>query len=164
MKWTKGNGSWPAFWLLSYRHATNPNWPSPNAECSQLGEPIAQCYSAEMDVFEGQGSEPQAFYGTIHRNSCGCYGVPNQQNGNNWQPAGVDLTAGFHTYGMLWTDTQVSWYLDGRLLHSAAPYDSLNQPMFLLLQMWTGGWTEGIDATTPDVLETEVDYVRVWQK
>ena len=95
----------------SYRHATNPAWPSVNPICSQLGEPVSHCYAGELDVFEGQGSEPQAFYGTIHRNSCGCYSIGDQQNGNNWQPAGVDLTAGFHSYGMLWTATQVSWYL-----------------------------------------------------
>jgi beta-glucanase (GH16 family) len=164
MKWTKGNGAWPGFWLLSYRHATNPSWPSVNPICSQLGEPASHCYAGELDIFEGQGSEPQAFYGTIHRNSCNCYGVGDQQNGNNWQPGGVDLTAGFHTYGMLWTPTQVSWYLDGRLMLSTTPYDSLNQPMFLLLQMWTGGWTHDPDSTTPSTIETQVDYIQVWQK
>ena len=164
MKWSGGHGAWPGFWLYSYRHATNPAWPSVNPICSQLGEPVSHCYAGELDVFEGQGSEPQAFYGTIHRNSCSCYGVGDQQNANNWQPAGVDLTAGFHSYGMLWTATQVSWYLDGRLMMSATPYDSLNQPMFLLLQMWTGGWTYDPDSTTPSTIETQVDYVQVWQK
>ena len=164
MKWSKGNGAWPGFWLLSYRHATNADWPSVNSECVKLGEPVSHCYAGELDVFEGQGSEPQAFYGTIHRNSCGCYGVADQQNGNNSQSAGVDLTAGFHTYGMLWTPTQVSWYLDGRPMVSATAYDSLNQPMFLLLQMWTGGWTTDPDSTTPSTIETQVDYVQVWQK
>jgi beta-glucanase (GH16 family) len=80
--------------------------------------------------------------------------------GSGRQPAGGDLTACFHTYGMLWTATQVSWYLDGRLMMSATPYDSLNQPMFLLLQMWTGGWTGEPDATTPSTIETQVDWVR----
>jgi beta-glucanase (GH16 family) len=65
---------------------------------------------------------------------------------------------------MLWTPTQVSWYLDGRRMMSATPYDSLNQPMFLLLQMWTGGWTYDPDSTTPSTIETRVDYVQVWQK
>jgi beta-glucanase (GH16 family) len=164
MKWSGGRGAWPGFWLYSYRHATNPAWPSVNPICSRRGESVSHCYAGELDVFEGQGSEPQAFYGTIHRNSCGCYGIGSQQNGNNWQPAGVDLTADFHTYGMLWTPTQVSWYLDGRLMMSAAPFDSLHQPMFLLLQMWTGGWTHDPDSTTPTTIETQVDWVRVWQK
>ena len=164
MKWTKGDGAWPGFWLFSYRHATNPSWPSLNPYCKNNGLPLAQCYSGELDAYEGQGSEPQSFYGTIHRNSSGDYGVADQQNSNNWQPAGVDLTSDFHTYGMLWTATQITWYLDGKPLMSAPVYDSTNQPMFLLLQMWIGGWTMDPDSTTPTTLDTQVDYVQVWQK
>src|SRR4029079_17188601 len=65
MKWTGGHGAWPAFWLYSYRHATNPAWPSVNPYCSQNGLPTTLCYAAELDVFEGQGSEPTSYYGTI---------------------------------------------------------------------------------------------------
>ena len=141
MRWTKGPGAWPAFWLLSYRHAVNPAYPSINPFCSQNSLPNPLCYSAELDVFEGQGTEPTVYYGTSHRNSCSCYGVNNTQNSNNYTNTNVDLTAGFHTYGMLWTSTGLSWYLDGQLLKSTPVYDSTNQPMFLLLQMWIGGWT-----------------------
>jgi len=164
MRWTKGAGAWPAFWLLSHRHATNPAWPSINPFCALNGLAAALCYSAELDVFEGQGSEPNVFYGTVHRNSSGDYGVRDSQNANNYQDAGVDLTAGFHTYGMLWTATTISWYLDGRYLHSAPVYDSTNQPQFLLFDMYIGGWTSGTTSQTPDELKTEVDWVRVWQK
>jgi beta-glucanase (GH16 family) len=164
MKWTGGNGAWPGFWLFSYRHATNDAYPSVNPVCAQNGEPVSHCYSGELDAFEGQGSQPTGFYGTIHRNSCGCYGVGDQQNDNNYDDTGIDLTADFHTYGMLWTSSTVSWYLDGKLLHSAPAYDSLEQPMYLLLQMWSGGWMGDPDSTTPDALETQVDYVSVWQQ
>ena len=157
MRWTKGNGAWPGFWLLSTTHATNPKWPSP--ACSD-----PTCLSSELDMFEGQGSEPNVFYGTVHRNSCDCYGVSNQQNGNNYQPVGVDLAAGFHTYAALWTQSQITWYLDGQRLMSAPTYDSTNQEMFLLLQMWIGGWTKDTDSSTPSELETQVDWVHVWQK
>jgi hypothetical protein len=51
---------------------------------------------------------------------------------------------------MLWTSSTVSWYLDGKLLHSAPAYDSLEQPMFMLLQMWSGGWEGDPDSTTPE--------------
>jgi len=164
MRWTGGRGAWPGFWLLSWRHATNPAYPSINPYCALNGLVPALCYSAELDVFEGQGAEPRSFYGTSHRNSCGCYGLGDQQNGNNWRDAGVDLTADFHTYGMLWTATQITWYLDGGAMTSTSVYDSTNQPMFLLLQMWTGGWTGGPDSSTPATIETQVDYVQVWQK
>jgi beta-glucanase (GH16 family) len=146
LRWTKGNGSWPAFWLFSVARASG-NVPSP-----------------EIDVFEGQGSEPRVFYGTIHRNSSNCCGVPDRQNGNNWQLQRVDLTAGFHTYAALWESTSVTWYLDGRRLMKAPVYDTTDNEMFLILDMFTGGWTRGTDIGTPAELHTEVDWVRVWQK
>jgi len=164
VKWTAARGAWPGFWLFSNRHATNSAWPSVNPYCSSHGLPSALCWSAELDVFEGQGSEPHGFYGTLHRNSCNCYGVNDAQNSNNYQPVAPDLGSDFHTYSALWTSSQITWYLDGQRLFSDPVYDSTNQPMYLLLQMWTGGWSSDPDASTPNVLETQVDYVSVWQR
>jgi Glycosyl hydrolases family 16/Bacterial TSP3 repeat len=149
MKWTKGNGAWPAFWLYSYQHA--------------IDEDQCTTQAGEIDVVEGQGSEPNVRYGTVHSNTNGC-APPDDQNGNNYQPGDADLTAGFHTYAALWTPTTISWYMDDEPIMSAPTYTTINQRMFLLLQMWSGGWTEDPDATTPDVIETQVDWVRVWQK
>ena len=157
VRWTKGNGSWPAFWLMSTTHAKNENFPQP--ACA-----APTCLSAEMDVFEGQGVEPTVFYGTLHRNSCGCYGAHDDQNENNYHPTGIDLSSGWHVYSALWTATEITWYLDGRRLMKWPVYDSTNQPMFILFSMWLGGWTVGVDATTPAELDMKVDWVRVWQK
>jgi hypothetical protein len=157
MRWTGGDGSWPAFWMLSYAHANNTNWPDPFC-------PNPDCLSAELDVMEGQGGTPFDFYGTIHRNSCGCYGVANQQNANNWHPQEFRLADNWHTYSALWTATTVSWYVDDVFSHSAPVWDSFNQPMFLILQMWTGGWVSGTNSSTPNELHTEIDWVRVWQR
>jgi len=164
LKWTAAPGAWPGFWLMSYRHATNPSWPSVSPYCASHQLAAALCWAAELDVFEGQGSEADGFYGTLHRNSCNCYGAPDSQNSRNVARVRKDLGRGWHTYAALWTPGQITWYLDSRRLFSTRPYESTNQPMFLLLQMWTGGWTAEPGATTPDVLETQVDYVRVWQR
>jgi beta-glucanase (GH16 family) len=163
MRWTDGAGSWPGFWLFSYAHATNPVWPQPAC-------PIPNCLAAELDVMEGQGSaasEPLSsndFYGTIHRNAGGQYGVPDQLNGNNWQRQSFKLADNWHTYAAKWTSNQICWYLDNVQSHCATPYDSFNQDMFLLLNMWSGGWTVDPGPTTPNELHTEVDSVRVWQR
>ena len=159
--WNKGAGTSPAFWLLSTAHATNPKWPSPAC-------PGPECLSAELDVVELYGNHPDVFTGTIHRNSCNCYGVADQQSSNNWQPqpSGTDLSAGYHIYAALWTPTKVSWYLDGVLQMSATPYDSFNQKMHLLLYNWRGAWEQGNTpgSSSPDEFHTKVDWVRVWQK
>jgi hypothetical protein len=164
MRWTKGAGAWPGFWLYSKRHAKNPAWPDINPYCAKNGLPSALCLSAEVDVFEGQGTEPRVFYGTLHRNSSEDYGVSNQQNSNNYHPVHKNLTTRFHRYGALWTDSQITWYLDGKKLMSAPTFSSTNQPMFLLLQMWIGGWTKDPNSSTPDILQTQVDWVRVWRR
>jgi Glycosyl hydrolases family 16 len=159
MRWTGVPGSGPAFWLLSTAHATNPNWPQPAC-------PQPTCLSAEIDVFEGYGNHLDVFTGSIHRNSCGCYGEPSQMNSNNWQPQpGMNLS-GWHVYAARWTSANVTWYLDGRLIMSAPVFDSTDQPMHLLFYNWSTPWEpgNGTSAATPAELHTEVDWVRVWQK
>jgi beta-glucanase (GH16 family) len=149
MRWTAGPGSWPACWLLSQGWANTGNCSTP---------------ASEIDLMEGQGTEPNAFYGTVHRDSArACAG--HLQNGNNWQPAAFALAGQWHTYATLWTASQVCWYIDDVQTHCAPTYaDTANSPMFLLLQMWIGGWTSGTNSSTPDELRTEIDWVSVWQR
>jgi hypothetical protein len=156
----KGNG--PAFWLFSTRHATNPNWPSVNSYCSTHGLPVAQCYSAELDVFEGYGGNPDVFTGTLHRNSCGCYGVADTQTSNNWQPMGFDMSQ-WHTVAARWTATQITWYVDGVAVMSDPPYDSTPQPMHVLLYNWDTPWQGSNTPNSAAVEDVQVDWVRVWQ-
>jgi hypothetical protein len=148
MRWTRGNGAWPAFWLFATKHARG-------IDCPPL--------TSELDVFEGQGSEPHVYYGTVHRNTNGLCGVPDSQNANNWHPVTPNLSRAFHVYSALWTQKWIRWYLDGREVTRSPVYDSTDQPMFIILDMWTGGWTRPVDPTTPSTLQLEVDYVRVWR-
>ena len=159
LRWTGVPGSGPAFWLLSTAHATNPNWPEP--ACSQ-----PTCLSAEIDVFEGYGNHRGVFTGTIHRNSCDCYGEPDQTNSNNWRPQPGTNLSGWHVYAARWTSTKITWYLDGRRIMSAPVYDSTNQRMHLLFYNWQTPWQDGNEtsASTPAELHTQVDWVRVWRQ
>jgi beta-glucanase (GH16 family) len=159
VKMTGGRGFWPAVWMLSSTHRWNPIWPTP--ACVQ-----PTCLSAELDIFEGQGTEPNVFYGTLHRNSANVYGPDYQNNENNRQVTGTNLYDSWHTVSVKWTADRITWYLDDQPLHSLTPYDSTPQPMFLILSATTGGWAPGNtpDSTTPNDLITEVDWVRVWQQ
>lgn len=90
-KQSPGTGLWPAFWVYS-----GPT---------------------EIDVFEGE---------TPRRASNNVHYVPQdpaqhralQQIYDYTQP--VDLTQGFHTYSVVWTPTEVSFYLDRKLLRTVA--------------------------------------------
>ncbi len=147
MRWTKGAGAWPAFWLSGYAHAQGRDCPPLNAE---------------LDIFEGQGSEPNVFYGTLHKNTNSLCGVPDETN-DGYHPVGVDLTAGFHDYGVLWTQSEVRWYLDGVEVTRTPTYASTDQDLYIILQMWIG-WSQDPDGSTPDELHSQVDWVHVWQK
>jgi beta-glucanase (GH16 family) len=118
--------------------------------------------NAELDIFEGQGTEPTVYYGTLHKDTNSLCGISDETN-DGYQMRSIDLTAGFHTYAALWTTADVIWYLDGVEVTRTPTYVSTDQEMYIILQMWTGGWTSGTNATTPDELRTEVDWVRVWQ-
>jgi hypothetical protein len=146
MRWTRGNGAWPAFWLLS---RANP-----------LGRNGREALAAELDIFEGYAWAPTTFHGVLHRNTGGGFGVPDESRAIGAPVA--DLTAGFHTYAALWTPTEVVWYLDSVGLGRAPVFDSTEQDMFLILDMWIDR-NAPVDATTPTELHLEVDYVRVWQ-
>jgi beta-glucanase (GH16 family) len=153
MKWTKGNGSWPGFWLMSNA------WARGGGDCSRPAR------AAEIDVFEGYGNHPRVFTGTIHRHSAThvCPSPSDAINSNNWQPQRVDLTRRFHRYAMKWTPARVTWYLDQRKVMSWPVYGTTNTRMFLLLSMYTGGESSP-DSSSPAELHTKVDWVRVWQK
>ena len=170
----RGNG--PAFWLLSTRHqqhATSPGWNpnTPNPFCVQHGLPIAECFASELDIFEGFGNiqyggsrTDDFFSGALHRNTSGFYGQGDTVRGV-LQGTGLDLSQ-WHVYAALWTDSTVSYYVDGQLQGSVNTFDSTRQPMHLLLYNWNTPWEDENmpNASTPDRLDVSVDWVRVWQQ
>jgi beta-glucanase (GH16 family) len=158
-KWPRGVGSAPAFWLMSVNDPENPNYPNPPCAVSN---PL--CLTAELDIFENFTiNGANRFEGTIHRNTSGRWGVPDQTR-HVFADVGFDMSTAFHTYAARWTATEVCWYLDERQLGCYPPFDSTNQDMFMTLYQWTGVYGPGPDSTTPDNLDMQVDWVRVWQR
>lgn len=69
----------------------------------------------------------------------------------------------WHTYGFLWTPTEMTWFVDGVKVRSHANY--INKPMYVLGSWEVGGnWVGNIDADTPWPQEMEIDYVRVYKE
>lgn len=150
MKWTPLKGAWPAFWLVP----VPPIMPDKPYE------------SGEIDIFEGQGSEPRAFFGTIHCWS-GSQELASSSATNRFSiPANTDF-ASYHAYGLLWVPGRVTWYFDGVPLHSEPTYEVFDeQDYFMILGMqegsnWKSGDSTGVTARS---LTLTVDWVRVWQK
>lgn len=130
-------GIWPAFWILP----EDTSWPP------------------EIDIMEWLGVAPN--YVTLSNH----YGTVQNHLGNTTNYSGPDFSAQFHTFGMLWTPTSITWYVDGTQrfqTSSGVP----NVPMYVLLNINTGGW-EGsnnfVDASTVFPCTYSVDYVRVYR-
>ena len=143
----------------------------PNPYCQQNGLPVAECWASELDVFEGYGrinvgapDDPVTdfFSGALHRNTAGFYGQPNEFRFVQ-RRTGLDLSE-WHVYAALWTDSTVSYYVDGQLMGSVPTYDSTRQPMHLLLYNWNTPWEDENmpNADTPDQLDVSVDVLRSW--
>jgi beta-glucanase (GH16 family) len=170
----RGNG--PAFWLLPRRFqqyansaAWNPNVPPPF--CQRNGLPVAECYGSELDIFEGYGNIQYGgsrtddwLSGTMHRNTSGFFGVPNQIRSVS-VGTGAEMED-YHVYSARWTRRRVCWFFDGAQIGCRVPFDSISQPMYLLLYNWNTVWEDENmpNASTPDRLNVSVDWVRVWQK
>ena len=150
-----GRGFWPAFWLINV---------------SRIG---GGAPSAEIDVMEAQGSDLRMLYTTIHT-SDGVYaarnlmlrkdiGGPNWQNRNNRHRV-QDMSTAYHTYGLLWDERRLTFYLDRMAVLSLTTPADFHQPMYVIANLDIGGWTGMPDETTPNEGSYDIDYIRVYSR
>jgi len=126
-------GSWPAFWLLP----EDGSWPP------------------ELDAMEARGQDLNTLYMTAHSNATGVHTKVSST-------VNVMDTGGFHTYGVLWTPTQLVWTYDGVEVAQAATPSDMNKPMYMLVDLAVGG----LAGAPPDHLATpaemKIDYIRAY--
>ncbi|MCC5479238.1 RICIN domain-containing protein [Streptomyces barringtoniae] len=146
MKIPRGQGMWPAFWMLG----TPVNWPD----------------SGEIDVMENVGFEPSTVHGTIHgpgySGSGGigaAYSLPN----------GQAFADAFHTFAVDWAPGSITWSVDGTAYERRTPADLGgktwvfdSKPFFLILNLAVGGyWPGDPDGNTQFPQQLVVDSVSV---
>ena len=143
----EGKGIWPAFWMMG----ESGGWPA----------------CGEIDIMEmvGGGAEDDHIYGTIHYGTTNPYNHQ-QMSGNTQSKA--DLSEGFHTYGLEWTDKKITWYLDGVKYYScginADGFEMFRQNYFIIINLAVGGdWPGSPDKTTEFPQQYVIDYIRVYQ-
>jgi len=136
----RGKGFWPAFWLLPKR----AGWPP------------------EMDVFEASGSRP---YGIKH----GVIEKPRSAttSAGMWIEQIIDISDGFHVYGMEWTKDNIVFFIDGIKSFEYGPH-AIHEDMYLLANLALGShdpnWIPDPDQTTPFPGLFEIDYIRAYQR
>lgn len=135
----RGQGLWPAFWLLPSRHAPIP----------------------EIDVMEILGQEIETLYYAFHyRDQIG----KKRARGHSFKVP--DLSEDWHVFGVEWSPERIIWYFDGveQWRYDDARYVP-HEPMYMIINLAIGGiWARAADETTEFPAELAVDYVRVWQQ
>ncbi|MFI7431210.1 RICIN domain-containing protein [Micromonospora sp. NPDC049836] len=148
IKIPRGQGLWPAFWMLGSDIATNP-WPN----------------SGEIDIMENVGNQPSTVYGTLHGPG---YSGGNGLGGSTSLPNGQALADAFHTYTVDWAPDSITWYLDGVAYSRKTPADAgsnrwvFDHPFFMIMNVAVGGnWPGSPDGSTTFPQTMTIDYVRV---
>lgn len=150
MKLPRGQGIWPAFWMLG-TNITSVNWPS----------------CGEIDIMENIGREPTIVHGTIHGPG---YSGGNGIGGGYSLPGNPVFADDFHVYGIEWTTNQIKWFVDGQQFFSVTSASLpggatwvFTGPQFLILNLAVGGdWPGYPNGTTVFPQQLVVDYVRVY--
>lgn len=145
-KLPKGQGIWPAIWMLG-------------ANIDQVGWPM----SGEIDIMELVGHEPSIVHGTVHYDDDG-YDSSSSMKG---------LSEGtysdqFHVYTLVWEKDEIRWYVDNQWFKTFSTSDvnfyPFNAPFFFIMNIAVGGnWPGPPDQTTEFPQEMVVDYIRVFE-
>ncbi|HTC94928.1 MAG TPA: malectin domain-containing carbohydrate-binding protein [Terriglobales bacterium] len=154
MKLVPGAGFWPAFWMLG-TNIGSVGWPT----------------CGEQDIMEWVPKyTPTTTSSTDHG--------PGYSGGNGigmrftFPNGGRIDDAGYHTYGVIWSQNQLEYYRDDPtkpfFINTPARIPAgtqwvYNHPFFILMNFAVGGGFPGApNASSPSPADVLVDYVRVY--
>lgn len=147
VKLPKGQGIWPAFWMLG-SNIKMVGWPK----------------SGEIDIMEYVGKHPHRIYTTLHTQ---------ESHGNSINTkitAFPEIEEGFHLFAIDWTEDKIDFLVDNVVVYTFQPENKnenswpYNQPFYIIINMAIGGnfgGPEVDDSIFPQ--EYIIDYVRVYQ-
>ncbi|WP_371397245.1 glycoside hydrolase family 16 protein [Fretibacter rubidus] len=174
MKLPKGQGTWPAFWMMPIDNVYG-GWAASGEidimEAVNLGATCGECSGSEGE---------NRTLGALH------YGGVSPQNkfqsSRNTIPGGENSKDDYHVYAVEWGEDQINWFVDDELFwsldssewesgavsketHPHAPFD---QNFYLMLNLAVGGRLSednnaGGFVANNFPAEVLVDWVRVYQ-
>ena len=75
-----------------------------------------------------------------------------------------DISEGFHTVGVRWSEQELLFYIDGIPSYRVIGENVPREDMYLILNLAVGGiWPGAPDATTQRPSNLTIDYVRAYQ-
>ena len=149
-KLPKGQGIWPAIWMLG-------------SNIDEVGWPAC----GEIDIMELVGHRPNVVHGTAH---WGAQGSGRSIFKTSEFALDEDFHEKFHVFTIIWEKDEIVWYVDESPFHIISPADMqggayrFNEPFYFLFNVAVGGNFSGFpDETTVFPQQMEIDYVRVFQ-
>ncbi|WP_030262278.1 glycoside hydrolase family 16 protein [Streptomyces sp. NRRL B-24484] len=147
IKIPRGQGVWPAFWMLG-NDLGSAGWPN----------------SGEIDVMENIGREPNSVHGTVHGPG---YSGAGGLGAAYSLPGGKAFADDFHVFSVDWSPNSIVWSVDGTPYETRTPADThgnkwvFDHPFFVILNLAVGGdWPGSPDGSTAFPQTMVVDYVR----
>lgn len=144
----RAKGCVPAFWLFREQQ---PDFTGRNED--------------EIDVFEIEGYRPYRFQSNVHWYGKDFFGRGTHIQKPSWYESNYTFSD-WHTYGVLWEETKVTFYYDRKAYYSYSK--DYGWAMYIILTLTVNGNGRGIwdgppDSTTEFPVELMVDYARVYK-
>ena len=108
----------------------------------------------ELDILESVGGGNTA-YQTVHA-------TDGSQNAA--QTTNTSFTTSYHAYGLLWTPTSVSYYIDG--VKTGSWNVAISKPMYMMIDLDVAGpndWGGPPNASTPTTTALDISSVQIYQ-
>lgn len=161
-------GCWPSFWLYSapVKDVSGTQWDNGLG----YGREWTGGLNNEIDVVEiltnnliqsnHTAMAKQAWKGSIPGTAFDPAFVPKKVGTHIASSQG---THQLHAYGVLWTKTEIAWYVDDIEIFRA-PNPGIHDPMYLIVSMGAGGWNNNQLDANFSVATMTVDYVRAYRQ
>ncbi len=146
-------GSWPAFWMMGQkRFFSLRSWP----------------FTGEIDIMESisKKDDNRVVYQTLHTPTF--KGFEYFSIGENYRLSGGTFDEDFHVFGFIWTDKELAWYVDDRIVQvidiTDEKFDIYRRYAdYMLVNLAVGGSWPGSPEEGDYRDEYVIDYVRVYQ-
>lgn len=112
--------------------------------------PVDNSWPPELDILEAYGDIPNQ----VHTAAIGPDGTT-----DTW--AQVDTSGGYHSYGMMWTPYEISFYVDGVKTSSVPTPTEFHDPMYMIANLAIGGLAGNPDPSL--VAQFSIDKITAHQ-
>jgi beta-glucanase (GH16 family) len=143
-KLPKGEGVWPAFWLL----------------------PVDRSWPPEIDVVETFGGTNEKGEGGATHIHYASHLKEKSKSCGEWFDVQKNVTNGFHTYGVNWQPDKITYYFDNLPYASCPGSPEANKPFYMLVNLAVGGkgsWPGTTDESNVWPAIMQVDFIRAYK-